>query len=153
MSSALFWDVTQPAEVIPYRHFGATYRFLLQGSRSIRSFKIRRLRTLKFTWYRHGPVHTVPQHQQTAILHYFAAQTPNLAQLLLCTNSRNCCVQTAGTVLYKQPELFCTNSRNCCVQTAGTVVYKQPELLCTNSRNCSVQTAGTTFNVNRHLIH
>jgi len=33
MRTALFWAVTQRALVIPYRRFGTTYQYHLQGSR------------------------------------------------------------------------------------------------------------------------
>jgi len=36
MRSALFRNITQRIMVIPYRRFGTTYRFRLQGSRSPR---------------------------------------------------------------------------------------------------------------------
>jgi len=35
---AFFWDISQSVVVMPYRRFGATYWFRLQGSRNIRLF-------------------------------------------------------------------------------------------------------------------
>jgi len=33
LRSALFWEILQSIEVIPYRRFGTTYRYHLQGAR------------------------------------------------------------------------------------------------------------------------
>jgi hypothetical protein len=38
MRTAVFWVVTQRLVLVPYRHFGSTYRFHLRGSGATNSF-------------------------------------------------------------------------------------------------------------------
>ena len=175
MSSSFFCDFTQPAEVIPYRRFETPYRYRLQVPSNVRRIKFQCWSTPNQPSGSLVPPqhHVLSAHQRTAILHYFAAQTPDLAQL---------------PVLYQQNKpqnlhgyLFCTNRTNprpctviCSVPTAQTpdlaqlpVLYQQHKpqtlrsyLFCTNSTNprpctvtCSIPTAATPFNANRQLIY
>ena len=38
MRTAFFWAITQQVVIVPYRHFGSTYRAHLQGSRTLGRF-------------------------------------------------------------------------------------------------------------------
>jgi hypothetical protein len=110
MSSAFFCDVTQPAEVIPYRRFETPYRYRLQVPSNVRRIKFQCWSTPNQPSGSLVPPqhHVLSAHQRTAILHYFAAQTPDLAQL---------------PVLYQQPQLHLTQTGSlftCLVTSVGT---------------------------------
>jgi len=74
MASALFYDITQPRVIIPYRRFGTYSRSYLQGSRSLLGSWIWDRKVVPKRRY---GINTVQKSQKIADLIYISAEAWN----------------------------------------------------------------------------
>ena len=71
-TSAFFWDITQRRMAIPYRRFGASYRYYLQGSRNPRLLDIWRRGRQVFPKRRYGitPPRCITTQNYAILVHF-----------------------------------------------------------------------------------